>query len=127
MLYFEASVRFILTLLMWISHHEPERTEPLTWPEAQANIDDAANRGDRDAITMIITDPGYGFDPEWAVATVDCETGRRWDPWAVNPAGPYNGVWQVYRGTLGDVRQNTIEAASIMARQGRGAWPYCGR
>lgn len=127
MLYFEASVRFILTLLMWITHHEPERTEPLTWPEALANVDDAANRGNRDAIIMIVTDKGYGFDPSWAVATVDCETGGTWDPWAVNPAGPYHNVWQVLNGTLGDVRQSTVEAASIYARQGRGAWPYCGR
>ena len=124
LLYLEASVRFIATLLLWIAGHDPGRVEPLTWPEVLSNVDHAANHGDPDAARMIFTD--YFADrPEWAVRTVACESGG--DPWAVNSAGPYHGPWQVLNGALGDVRWNTEQARSIFDRQGPGAWPHCGR
>lgn len=124
-LYVQAAIGVIMHLQSWIIHNDPGRTVPLDWPEVTSNLDHLANdEQNQDAMTMIVTD--YFADrPEWAVDTVGCESG--WDPWAVNPAGPYHNIWQVYRGTLGDVRQSTIEARSIFDRQGPGAWPVCGR
>lgn len=123
MLYLHAAFAVILHLQTWITHDDPGRTDPLTWPEVTANLDHLANdEQNQDAITMIVTD--YFADrPEWAVAVIECEARR--NPWAVNQAGPYHGLFQVYRGTLGDVRQNTVEARSIFDRQGPGAWPNC--
>ncbi len=123
MLYFQASLRFIATILAWVNTHDPGRTEPVTWEEVLSNVDHNADLGNPDAIEMIVTD--YFADrPEWAMSTFRCESGLR--PWAYNPAGPYVGIAQVYRGA-DTVRWNIEQARSIYDRQGPGAWPVCGR
>lgn len=127
MLYFEAALRFIIEILAWIGVHDPGRIQPLTWEEVLSNIDHNANHGNRNAMQMIITDPGYFGSSEalsrWAVRVVSCES--NWDPNAYNPAGPYIGPFQVLNGSAGDVRANTEQALSIYQRQGSGAWPNC--
>ena len=65
-----------------------------------------------------------GLPVKWALKTMRCES--RGDPHAVNPRGPYVGLMQIYRGSK-DPETNLAQAASIYQRQGRRAWPVCGR
>jgi hypothetical protein len=126
MLYQEAALAVILHLKQWIATNDPGRTTELSWPEVTSNLDHLADDEKfKPAMVMILTD--YFADrPEWAVATAHCETGGTWDPEAYNPAGPYVGLMQVYKGAY-TVRWNTEQARSIFDRQGWYAWPNCGR
>lgn len=65
-----------------------------------------------------------GLPVEWALRTMRCES--RGNPNAVNRRGPYVGLMQVWRGSF-DPATNLAQARSILTRQGRRAWPVCGR
>lgn len=65
-----------------------------------------------------------GLPVEWTLRTMRCESGG--NPSAVNRAGPYVGLMQVWRGST-DPETNLAQAYSIYQRQGRRAWPVCGR
>ena len=89
-------------------------------------------------IQAIICAPQWSWPCWWANAVVGCESGFR--PDALNPAGPYYGLFQIWGGhteeggllahlepvELYDPAVNTSGAAIIYAAQGPGAWPVCG-
>lgn len=75
----------------------------------------------------------HGVDPSWLVSTAACELG--YNPYADNPAGPYEGLFQflpstfrVHGGTdIWDPSQQAQIAASMFAAGKSGEWPVCSR
>ncbi len=68
----------------------------------------------------------YDWDCAWALAVINCESGG--DPAAYNPAGPYIGLFQVWGGFGGDLRDpaaNIATAHSLYVSGGSGHWPHC--
>lgn len=64
-MYAKAAAGVIGTLLTFIGVHTPERTAPLTWPEATSNVAGMAAAGDPDARDMVAVDrliAAYGPD-----------------------------------------------------------------
>lgn len=123
-LYSKAAAAVIAHLLTWIGVHDPGRTEPLQWGEVTANLDHLADdEHNVDAMQMIVADY-FGDQPDKAFRVVQCES--RWDPTAYNAAGPYVGLFQVYRGST-SARQNVADARRMFERRGWQPWPVCGR
>ncbi len=73
----------------------------------------------------------YGWDVTWAKHVLYCESGG--NPLAYNPAGPFVGLMQVWLGHRWTYEQliqpeiNLAAAWEIYQRQGKAAWPGCGR
>jgi len=70
----------------------------------------------------------FTWDCTWAMRTISCESG--FNPDAVNPAGPYHGLWQVANGPF-DPYLNSVEAHIQFVEWRRGIravspWPSCG-
>jgi len=68
----------------------------------------------------------YDWDCGWALAVINCESGG--DPAAYNPAGPYIGLFQVWGGFGGNLRDpavNIATAYSLYVSGGPGHWPNC--
>ena len=68
----------------------------------------------------------YGWDCEWALAVIQCESGG--NPNAYNPGGPYIGLFQIWGGhgpNLYDPAVNIAAAYSLYLSGGAGHWPYC--
>ncbi len=74
-----------------------------------------------------------GVDPSWLVSTAACESG--YNPYAYNPAGPYDGLFQFLPSTfrahggtnIWDPNQQAQIAASMFAAGESGEWPVCSR
>ena len=80
--------------------------------------------------------PATGSNAEFLAAVAQCESNG--DPTAVSPTGQYRGKYQFSRaswravGGTGDPAaapeaEQDARAASLLARQGRNAWPVCSR
>lgn len=79
------------------------------------------------AVADIVCRPEFTWDCGWALATVDCESSG--NPNVSNPAGPFNGWFQVLNGPF-DPYLNTIEAHIQYVEWQRGIrtsrpWPNC--
>lgn len=129
-LWHQAAARFIVCLLSFINVHTPEREQPLGWDETLANVDQAANAGNKDAILMIVLQEFHDV-PDQAINVINCEN-RHWDPKAVSRTGD-TGVFQINdvhrrRGALAegldltDVRTNVRVARQLYEGRGWGPW-----
>jgi soluble lytic murein transglycosylase-like protein len=75
----------------------------------------------------------YGVDPSWLINTAACESG--YNPYADNPSGPYEGLFQFLPSTfrahggtdIWDPTQQAQIAASMFAAGESGEWPVCSR
>ena len=74
-----------------------------------------------------------GVDPSWLISTAACEFG--YNPYAYNPSGPYDGLFQFLPSTfrahggtdIWDPTQQAQIAASMFAAGELGEWPVCSR
>jgi soluble lytic murein transglycosylase-like protein len=74
-----------------------------------------------------------GVDPSWLISTAACESG--YNPYAYNPSGPYEGLFQFMPSTfrahggtnIWDPTQQAQIAASMFAAGESGEWPVCSR
>jgi len=74
-----------------------------------------------------------GVDPSWLISTAACESG--YNPYADNPSGPYEGLFQFLPSTfrahggtdIWDPNQQAQIAASMFAAGESGEWPVCSR
>ena len=95
-------------------------------------------RGSEAAFVAVACRPEFSWPCEWATATVRCETGGTFDPYAHGHEW-YRGVYYHFLGPwqiavtmheenewLYDPYQNTIEAHLKYGTQGVTAWPNCG-
>lgn len=75
----------------------------------------------------------HGVSAAWLISTAECESGLR--PYAYNPAGPYEGVFQFLPSTfrahggtdIWDPVQQAQIAAAMFAGGDSVAWPVCSR
>lgn len=79
------------------------------------------------SLQAIICTPAFTWPCSWALRTTWCESS--WDPNAVNPAGPYRGLFQVLNGPL-DPYLNAVEAHIQFREWQQGIravspWPVC--
>jgi len=74
-----------------------------------------------------------GVDPSWLINTAACESGYK--PYAYNPAGPYDGLFQFLPATfrahggtdIWNPTQQANIAASMFSNGESSAWPVCSR
>lgn len=86
-----------------------------------------AGQWSRDAIAAIVCNAPFTWDCGWALAVIECESG--FNPNVSNPAGPFNGLFQVLNGPF-DVYLNAVEAHIQYVEWQRGIrtarpWPNC--
>ena len=107
--------------------------------DGQAGVDVLPNGGVLlGSFLAVACRPEFSWPCDWAVATVRCETGGTFDPYA-HGHEEYRGVyyhflgpWQIAVTThegndwLYDMYANTVEAHLKYAASGTAPWPVCG-